>query len=361
MELEKIINKVIQGDSIEKLRELPDNSIDFIFVDPPYFMQTEGVLLRVDGNEFSGVQDHWDKFESLEDYDKFSLSWLQECKRVLKNNGSIAVIGSFQNIYRLGFHMQNLGFWIINDIIWKKTNPVPNFAGTRFVNAHETILLCSKSKKSKINFNYHTMKYLNNNKQQQSVWELPLCTGKERLKNKDGVKLHSTQKPLQLLIRLILAMTKPKDLVLDPFFGTGTTGAAAKILGRNFIGIEKEALYCKAATERIKNTSYVDDPIYKLELEKKPPKVSMAELIKFGLLEVGQKLFSKNKDKFCTLQENGYVSQHQETPVSIHKMSAKFCDKKSYNGWSYFYIFYNNDFILIDKLRYIYEQQNRSK
>lgn len=189
MTITKIINTIMEGDSIEQLKKIQDESIDLIFADPPYFMQTDGVLLRTNGTKFIGVEDHWDKFENFKEYDDFTSSWLYECKRILKKDGSIWVIGSFQNIYRIGYIMQNLGFWILNDVIWNKTNPVPNFAGTRFCNAHETLLWCSKSKEAKFTFNYKTMKYLNNDKQERSVWKVPLCTGSERIKNEDGKKL----------------------------------------------------------------------------------------------------------------------------------------------------------------------------
>ena len=246
------INKIYKGDSIEVLKMLPTESIDFIFADPPYYMQTEGELLRIDGTKFNGVEDEWDKFESFQDYDNFTKQWLGECRRVLKKNGTIAVIGSFQNIYRVGNIMQDLGYWILNDIIWKKTNPVPNFSGKRFCNAHETILWCSKDKKSKITFNYKTMKFLNGDKQEKSVWEIPLCTGNERLKDEDGNKLHSTQKPEKLLMRILESCTNEGDLVLDFHLGSGTTAAVAHKMNRQYIGIEQMNYIESVTVERIK-------------------------------------------------------------------------------------------------------------
>jgi len=279
MDINKFINTIIEGDTIKNLKRLPDESIDFIFADPPYYMQTEGELLRVDGTKFKGVEDKWDKFKDFKDYDDFTKKWLKECKRVLKKDATIAVIGSFQNIYRVGNIMQDLGYWILNDIIWKKTNPVPNFSGKRFCNSHETILWCSKNKKSKITFNYKTMKYLNNGKQEKSIWEISLCTGNERLKDKNGNKLHSSQKPEKLLYKLLISATKPKDIILDPFFGTGTTGAVAKEIGRNYIGIEKEKVYVEAAEKRIASKNYQRSLVTELTLEEKPPKVPVKKLL----------------------------------------------------------------------------------
>lgn len=242
---------IYQGDCLDILRTFPDKSVDLIFADPPYNMQTEGELLRTDGTAFDGVSDKWDKFSSLQDYDAFSKKWLTECRRVLKNDGAIWVIGSFQNIFRLGYIMQDLGFWILNDVIWSKPNAVPNFGGTRFQNSHETLIWCAKSKGAKYHFNYKTMKHLNGDKQMKSVWEIGICIGSERLKDSDGKKIHSTQKPEHLLYNIILSSTQKEDLVLDPFFGTGTTGAVAKRLGRHFVGIEREAAYIEAAKKRI--------------------------------------------------------------------------------------------------------------
>ncbi len=349
------INKIIQGNCIDILKAIQSDSIDFIFADPPYFMQTEGELIRFEGTKFNGVEDEWDKFSSFEEYDKFCFSWLRECQRVLKKNGSICVIGSFQNIFRLGYIMQNLGFWIINDIIWNKSNPVPNFAGTRLCNSHETLIWCSKNKKSKISFNYKTMKHLNDNKQEKSVWTIPVCNGNERLKDKNGKKIHSTQKPEALLYKIILSATKPNDIVLDPFFGTGTTGAVAKKMGRNYIGIEKDEKYIKVALERLRNTQDESNDITNLKLEVKPPKVPMKTLVQNNYLKAGDVLYSSKKDKKCKVLENGNVQDFDNEILSIHKMSAKILNKTNYNGWSYFYVQYKDNFIPLDKLRYIYQ------
>lgn len=354
------LNDVIKGNNIEVMKNFPEKSIDCIFADPPYFMQSstkngkEKKLMRADGTgEFKGCNDDWDKYKNYEEYDKFCYDWLKECKRILKDNGTIWVIGSFQNIYRLGYIMQNMGFWILNDIIWSKLNPTPNMSGTRFCNAHETLLWCSKNEKSKFTFNYKTMKYLNNDKQDKSVWNLGICQGNERLKNNEGKKVHTTQKPEILLKKVILSSTKPNDIILDPFFGTGTTGAVAKKYGRNFIGIEKddEDKYIKAAKERIDKVKNESDDISNLILEVKPPRFSMKELINLNLLFTGEHLFDKFGNDICIVCENGKVKNNEEI-LSIHKMSAKMLNKTNNNGWSYFYIKRNEELISIDTLRY---------
>lgn len=356
--LENHLNSIIKGDTIDTLKQFPDNSIDVIFADPPYFMQTTGkVLQRADGTgEFKGCDDEWDKYENYKEYDEFSTNWLKECRRILKPNGTIWVIGSFQNIYRIGYIMQNLGYWILNDIIWSKTNPTPNMAGTRFCNAHETLLWCAKSEKSKFTFNYKTMKHLNGDKQDKSVWTLGICQGNERLKDETGTKLHTTQKPESLLEKVILSSTKPNDIVLDPFFGTGTTGAVAKKYGRNFIGIEREEKYIEGANKRINTQEICCNKISNLELETKPPKVSLSQLIVSNLLQEHEILYNKNGDKIATLTDNNKVI-YENSEYSIHKLSAKLLNKNNNNGWSYFYIKRNNKLICIDSLRYEYQNK----
>lgn len=347
-------NVILKGDCVEILKKLPDKSVDLIFADPPYFMQTDGELLRANGEIFSGVNDAWDKFENFAHYDNFCHAWLSECRRVLKDNGTIWVIGSFQNIFRIGFLMQNLNFWILNDVIWAKNNPVPNFKGTRFCNAHETLIWASKNKNSKYTFNYKTMKFLNGGKQEKSVWNLGLCVGNERLKDASGKKLHSTQKPESLLEKIILSSTKLGDLILDPFFGTGTTGAVAKQLGREFIGIEMDENYILAAKNRIAKITPNIDKIERGELEIKPPRVSLNALIKAGFLKNGQKFYDKSGNFICTLQGDK-VSDNAEI-LSIHKMAAKKLGRENFNGWNYFYIFCGENLKSIDALRYEYEK-----
>ena len=347
---------ILQGDCVSILKTLPDKSVDLIFADPPYFMQTQGELLRTSGEKFSGVEDSWDKFESLKHYDTFCKAWLKECQRVLKDSGSIWVIGSFQNIFRLGYIMQDLGFWILNDVIWAKPNPVPNFKGTRLCNAHETLIWCAKNKNSKYTFNYKTMKFLNNNKQERSVWNIGICIGNERLKDISGKKVHSTQKPELLLEKVILSSSKQGDLVLDPFFGTGTTGAIAKKFGRHFIGIEQDESYVKIAASRIRQVNVVLNDISLGKLETKPPRVSLQELLNVGLLQERQKLYDKNKKFICTLLDNDKVTDGEEE-LSIHKMAAKHLNKSNHNGWQFFYIFENSNLVPIDSLRYEYNKR----
>ena len=350
-----IKNTILSGDCIENLKKIPTESIDLIFADPPYWMQTEGVLLRTNGAKFSGVEDDWDKFNSYSDYDDFSALWLKECKRVLKPNGSIWVIGAFQNIYRLGYIMQNLGFWIINDVVWSKPNAVPNFGGTRFQNSHETLLWCTKNKQSKYTFNYKTMKYLNGGRQEKSVWDIGICIGGERLKDEDGNKVHSTQKPEKLLEKVILSSSRPDDIILDPFFGTGTTGAVAKKYGRNYIGIEREEKYIKAARKRIDFVQPTISEISDLSLEVKPPRVSIQQLLASGKLVEGEQLLNKKGEKIGFLTSDGLVDDGEER-LSIHKSSAKLLKRSSYNGWSYFYVERESILKSIDDLRYEYSE-----
>ena len=352
--IDKYINKIIKGDCIENLKKLPDESVDLIFADPPYFMQTEGELHRTNGAKFQGVEDEWDKFSDYREYDDFCTAWLKECKRVMKKNSSIWVIGSFQNIYRIGYIMQNLGFWILNDVIWSKPNAVPNFGGTRFQNSHETLLWCTKNKNAKYIFNYKTMKHLNNDKQEKSVWNIGICIGNERIKDKEGKKVHSTQKPEKLLYNVIISSSRPGDIVLDPFFGTGTTGAMAKLTGRNYIGIEREEEYINVAQERIDRVKTIHDDISDLKLEIKPPKVPMEKLLKVKYLKEGQEVFNKYKEKIGTIENNGYINDGEDI-LSIHKMSAKHLGLSNNNGWDYFWINDNNQFIELNSLRYKFQ------
>ncbi len=353
IDLSKVENKIILGDCIEELRKFPDESIDLIFADPPYFMQTEGELIRPEGSKFAGVEDEWDKFDGYKEYDKFCFEWLKECRRVLKKNGTIWVIGAFQNIYRMGYIMQNLGYWILNDVVWSKPNAVPNFGGTRFQNSHETMLWCAKDKNSKYTFNYKTMKHLNEDKQDKSVWDIGICIGNERLKGEDGKKMHSTQKPEKLLYKVILSSSKPGDLVLDPFFGTGTTGAVAKLLGRKYIGIERDKSYVLMARERISKVIPDENEITNLELEVKPPKVPMDDLIEKGMLKVGETLYDKTKKHSAKILLNGHLDNGKDK-LSIHKMAAKYSKKENMNGWDFWYVEKDGELKSINQLRYEY-------
>ena len=348
-------NIIYKGDCVEILKKIPNESIDLIFADPPYFMQTEGELLRNDGTVFQGVNDNWDKFKDYKEYDEFCTNWLKECKRILKKDGSIWVIGAFQNIFRLGYIMQNLDYWIINDVIWSKPNAVPNFGGTRFKNGHETMIWCTPSKKSKYTFNYKTMKALNNDVQDKSVWDISICIGNERIKDENGKKVHNTQKPELLLYKIITACSKPGDIVLDPFFGTGTTGSVSKKLGRNYIGIDREDKYIDVAKKRISETVTTEDKFSKLELEVKPPKVPLKTLINKGKVTIGEKLYNYKGEYIAEVTAEGKVTDSTDT-LSIHKMSAKYLKKDNHNGWDYFYIKNETSLKPLNDLRYEIEK-----
>ena len=273
-------SKYILGDSLIELKKLKDHSVDMVFCDPPYNLQLSKTLYRPDATKVSGVNDDWDKFNNFQDYDIFTKTWLSEIKRILKPDGCLWVIGSYHNIYRIGYILQNLNFWILNDIIWRKTNPMPNFKGTRFTNAHETLIWAANSKFSKYTFNYQTMKQLNENKQMRSDdWLINICSGRERLKDIKNQKLHNTQKPEELLLRVVLSSTKPGDLVLDPFFGTGTTGVVCKKLGRKFIGIEKNATYLKEAKKRILKVKKIKSTEIKLLNKKISKKININSIL----------------------------------------------------------------------------------
>jgi site-specific DNA-methyltransferase (adenine-specific) len=348
--INEIINKIIEGETINNLKKIPSNSIDLIFADPPYFMQTDGILLRTEGTPFDGVDDDWDKFNNYEDYDEFCKQWLSECYRVLKKDGSIWVIGAFQNIYRIGYLMQNIGFWILNDVVWSKPNPVPNFKGTRFTNSNETMLWCTKTKDSRYTFNYKTMKHLNGGKQMKSVWNIGICIGNERIKNEDGKKAHSTQKPEQLLFNVILSSTKYGDIVCDPFMGSGTTAAVAKKLGRAFIGIEREKKYIQIANKRIDKVIAEDGDIIRNILDIKPSRVSVKELINKGYLTIGEKLYDKKRIYNASLTNEGHLN-YGEIVGSIHKISAHILGLTNNNGWDFWYTERNDNLISINEIR----------
>ena len=273
-------SKYILGNTLEELKKIKDQSVDMVFSDPPYNLQLSKKLYRPNLTVVSGVNDNWDKFNNFKDYDTFTEKWLTETKRILKPDGCLWVIGSYHNIFRIGYVLQNLQFWILNDIIWRKTNPMPNFKGTRFTNAHETLIWAANSKSSKYTFNYQTMKKLNGNKQMRSDdWLINICSGKERLKDINKQKIHNTQKTEELLMRVVLSSTKPGDIVLDPFFGTGTTGAVCKKLGRKFIGIEKNATYLKEAKKRILKIKKIKTEDIKIINKKMSNKISISKML----------------------------------------------------------------------------------
>lgn len=364
-----MINKVICGDSIEEMNKMQPNSVDLIFADPPYWMRTEGVLKRVEGTDFDGCDDTWDKFDSLEDYEDFTKKWLSACHRILKPNGSIWVIGGMQCIYTIGSTMQDLGFWLVNDVIWHKKNPTPNFMGTRLNNSHETLIWATKSKKSKYTFNYKTAKELNVDsvtedeyskgvrKQMGSVWRFPVCSGLERLKDENGEKLHSTQKPLEMLERIIAISSKKGDLVLDPFGGTMTTGVAAKKLGRNYIMLEREPKYCKFGEQRLNETVYIDTPIANAVYDEKPLKVSMEEMITAGVFVVGEDFCFKNGEPVAKLCADGKLEYNGEI-LDMHTCCAVARQVKAnrLNGFDYWYVIRENKPVAIADLREEYRK-----
>jgi len=361
-------NILINGDCLVELKKLPDNSVDLIFADPPYWMRTTGKLKRVEGSDYDGVNDEWDKFNSLSDYEKFTNDWLKECHRVLKKDGSIWVIGGLQCVYTIGAIMLNLGFWFINDVIWHKSNPTPNFLGTRLNNSHETLLWATKSSKSKYHFNYKTAKELNvephgiidNNEKKQmgSVWKMPVSSGNERLKDGDGKKLHSTQKPEQLLYRIIAISSQVGDIVLDPFGGTMTTAAIAKKMGRKFISIEKEIKYYDFGKKRVEQTIEQIGPIEKAVFDIKPPKATIKDMIQSDLLKVGDLFFVKNSNNFASLRANGKLDYKGEE-YDIHTCAALIKGVKAdrLNGFDHWFIKRDSGCVALSDVR----EQMRAK
>jgi modification methylase len=343
-------NKIINGDSLEELKKIPDETFDVIFADPPYNLQLKNHLTRPDRSKVNAVNDKWDQFESFQKYDEFSVSWLKECKRILKKNGTIWVIGSYHNIFRLGKAIQDLGFWILNDVIWNKNNPMPNFRGTRFTNAHETLIWASKNEKSKYTFNYQSLKCLNDDLQMRSNWNLPICNGSERLK-KNGKKLHSTQKPESLLHRVLLASSNKGDIILDPFLGSGTSATVAKKLGRNYFGIEKEKIYFKAAEQRIKNTKPIDnDLLDTLKSNRSKPRIPFGSLVELGIIKPGTNIFDSKKKINAKIMVDGSI-KYQQTEGSIHKVAAHILGAESCNGWTFWHYKINGSIFPIDNLR----------
>lgn len=347
------VGRILDGDCIEAMRSLPDASIDMIFADPPYNLQLGGDLSRPDGSHVDAVTDHWDQFDSFAAYDKFSREWLTEARRLLKPNGSLWVIGSYHNIFRLGAMLQDMGFWILNDIVWRKANPMPNFKGTRFTNAHETLIWCSMGEKAKYTFNYRAMKTLNDELQMRSDWVLPICGGQERLK-KGGHKVHPTQKPEALLYRVMLATTNKGDVVLDPFFGTGTTGAVAKRLGREWIGCERESIYREAALERIELALPLDESaLTTMQSPKAAPKVAFGALVETGFIAAGAKVFDKKRKLTATVRADGSLVAGSESG-SIHGLGAKLQAAPSCNGWTFWHIEDEGELKPLDAIRQRY-------
>ena len=345
------LDTILQGDCIAEMARLPDKSVDMIFADPPYNLQLGGDLFRPEGSRVDAVDDEWDKFESLAAYDGFTRDWLEQARRILKDDGTIWVIGSYHNIYRVGSLLQDADFWILNDIVWRKSNPMPNFRGTRFTNAHETLIWCAKDEKARYTFNYRAMKAMNDDLQMRSDWLLPICAGSERVKGDDGSKAHPTQKPEALLYRILLACTKPGDVVLDPFFGTGTTGAVARRLGRRWIGIEKETSYVKVARERIASTLPLDESAMQTMQDKRDqPRVAFGVLVEGGLVPAGTVLTDSKRRWTATVRADGSISCESHSG-SIHKVGAGLQGTPSCNGWTFWYVDNSGSLTMLDALR----------
>ncbi|MGZ8336251.1 MAG: DNA methyltransferase [Allosphingosinicella sp.] len=347
------LGQIVQDDCVAAMARLPDGCIDMIFADPPYNLQLGGDLFRPEGGRVDAVDDDWDKFATFADYDGFTRAWLKEARRILKPHGTLWVIGSYHNIYRVGAALQDAGYWILNDIIWRKTNPMPNFRGTRFTNAHETLIWASRSEDSRYTFNYRAMKALNDDLQMRSDWTLPICAGAERVKT-DGAKAHPTQKPESLLYRVLLACTRPGDVVLDPFFGTGTTGAVARRLGREWIGIERETRYIRVARERIDSTLALDESAMRTMASRATqPKVPFGALVESGLIAPGT-MVTDAKRRWtakvladATLERDGVLG-------SIHRVGATVQDAPSCNGWTFWHFEEAGSLLPLDALRQRY-------
>ena len=349
--LDLTFDQVMVGDCIETLRSLPPASVHAVFADPPYNLQLKGELRRPDSSVVDAVDDAWDQFDNFAAYDAFTRDWLTECRRILRKDGTIWVIGSYHNIYRVGALLQDADFWILNDIVWRKANPMPNFRGTRFTNAHETLLWCAKDEKARYTFNYRAMKALNDDLQMRSDWVLPICSGAERVKDDAGDKAHPTQKPEALLYRILLACTKPGDVVLDPFFGTGTTGAVARRLGRQWIGIERERSYVKVARERIDATLPLDESAMTVMADKRSqPRVAFGLLVESGMVPAGSTLVDSKRRWLASVNADGSIACDGEVG-SIHKVGAGLQGAPSCNGWTFWHVELDGRLQPIDALR----------
>jgi DNA modification methylase len=350
------LDQIYQGDCIEVMARLPEKSVDLIFADPPYNLQLRGDLLRPNLSVVDAVHDEWDQFASFSDYDAFTRQWLTAARRVLKDSGTIWVIGSYHNIYRVGTILQDLDYWILNDVVWVKTNPMPNFRGVRFTNAHETLLWCKKSQaQKKYTFNYHAMKSMNEDKQMRSDWEIAICTGPERIAV-NGEKLHTTQKPEALLYRVLLSSSNPGDVVLDPFFGTGTTGAVARKLGRHFIGIEKQQAYIDGARQRIDAIAippFDAEVLGRFETKRSIPRIAFSSILENGLLHPGITVFfNRSRERPATVLADGSLRLPDGRKGSIHQIGVVAGNQATCNGWEHWY--YENDqgeLVAIDQLR----------
>jgi modification methylase len=344
------LGRIIEDDCIAAMKALPDACVDMVFADPPYNLQLGGDLFRPEGGRVDACDDEWDKFTSFAAYDEFTRAWLKEARRILKPNGTLWVIGSYHNIFRVGAALQDAGYWILNDIVWRKANPMPNFRGTRFTNAHETLIWASRSEDSRYTFNYRAMKALNDELQMRSDWTLPICSGGERVKD-GGHKAHPTQKPEALLYRVLLACTNPGDVVLDPFFGTGTTGAVARRLGREWIGIEREKRYVRVARERIASTLPLDESAMKtMKSKKTATKVPFGLLVETGMVAPGALLTDSKRRWQVRVLADGSI-EYPGGQGSIHKAGAAVQDAPACNGWTFWHIEEAGALLPIDALR----------
>jgi modification methylase len=334
------------------LAKLPGASVDLVFADPPYNLQLQGDLKRPDDSKVDAVDDDWDKFSSFEAYDDFTRAWLLACRRVMKPSATLWVIGSYHNIFRVGTILQDLGFWILNDVVWRKTNPMPNFRGRRFTNAHETMIWAAREPNAKgYTFNYEALKAANEDVQVRSDWTFPLCTGEERLKGADGKKLHPTQKPEALLARVLLSSSRPDDLVVDPFCGTGTTGAVARKLGRRFFGVEREIAYLEEAQKRIDAAEPLPhEALASFMTAREAPRVPFAALIERGLITPGAKLTDSKRRHRALVRADGAITLGDSTG-SIHRMGALAQGLEACNGWTFWHVETGNDLVCIDTLR----------
>jgi len=344
-------NTILLGDSLKIMKTIPSKSVDLIFADPPYNLQLKDTLYRPDQTTVEAVTQDWDKFNTYKEYDNFTEQWLKESKRILKKGGALWVIGSYHNILRVGTSIQNDGFWILNDIIWHKTNPMPNFRGTRFTNAHETLLWCTTSREAKYTFNYQNLKELNDGKQMRSDWFIPICSGKERLRESNNQRSHPTQKPEALMYRIILSSTNKGDIILDPFLGSGTTAVVAKKLQRNFIGIEQDKEYISLAKKRLKQTKVLNDEVVKMKKSRKDlPKVPFGELVEQGIIPPGAVLTDKKEKYKATVTVDGSLKINNISG-SIHQVGATIQGLSNCNGWDFWHIKNKSTSILLDEVR----------
>ncbi|MAQ36366.1 MULTISPECIES: site-specific DNA-methyltransferase [Thioclava] len=345
------LNEILDGDCIEMMNSLPEDSVDLIFADPPYNLQLRGDLHRPDNSKVDAVDDAWDQFGSFAHYDNFTRDWLKAARRILKPNGAMWVIGSYHNVFRMGAELQNQGFWILNDVVWRKSNPMPNFRGKRLTNAHETLIWASKSEGAKYTFNYEALKSLNEGVQMRSDWVIPICNGGERLKDANGEKAHPTQKPEALLHRILVGTTNPGDVILDPFFGTGTTGAVAKMLGRDFIGIEREEAYREVALKRLAKIRKFDKEALEVSTSKRAePRVPFGQLVERGMLRPGEELYSLNGRHKAKVRADGTLIG-DDVKGSIHQVGAHLEGAPSCNGWTYWTFKRDGKQVPIDLLR----------